>query len=265
LAQNVHAGGGGMVRAKKSTLLHLSGGQGTVTIASTCRRYFPWFFGPCAANTVLHERQSHFYKRLMASVTEKGIDRPVYLPRIDLPDAMKSVFTLLPDEEAFGVFQSKDVYLIKQFMPLKVLLRNNYFIVHVMRFLTCGFRPLEAVATIVLTTHRVVGFVYQDNGCHMVECLRPAKMFDVSFWAPISFLTGGSLSGSLNAEESCASRMCGNCKCCRWERAFCRVRGPLVTGAHRYDTRGDGVVLLSLFLSLFLPLFLSLFLCRAGR
>jgi hypothetical protein len=232
--QKVNEGGGGMMRSKKNVIFHLSGGQGTITITSTCRRYFPWFCGPCASNPVLHERQSHFYRRLMAAVTSKGVERPIYLPRVDIPDAMKTAFTLLPDEEAFGVFQSKDVFLIKQFRPLKVLLCNSYFLVHVLRFLTCGWRPIEAVTTIVLTTHRVLGFVYHENGCKVLSCCNPAKKFDVSLWAPVTYLTGGAITGSLNAEDSCASRMCGNCKCCRWE-SVCAALPLCVVGPPSCD------------------------------
>jgi hypothetical protein len=84
---------------------------------------------------------------------------------------------------------------------------SNKLLVSGLRCLTCGCRPLESFTTIIVSTHRVFGYTYNDNTCSIGAC-RPNKKSESAFWMPLSGLKGYRVGGSMTTTQNCCTKFC---------------------------------------------------------
>ena len=188
-------------------------GFGGIKITSQLRRRYPW---QCSTNTNIRTRARLFLSNFVSRNGKQILATPPQGFNAGVPQDIQSVLPLMPGEAYVASMRSEGLFLnlADYYNPITVCAscNNDLSLVKCVRCCTCGCKPLEHVAHVVLTTHRLLAVGFPENKpCLFKSCCSQRGL--IIFWQPLKTMPGFKVNGTLSVEQSCIAQTCSCMPC----------------------------------------------------
>lgn len=186
---------------------------GGIKVSPQLRARFPW---QCAINRNIRTRARLFLSNFVSKKNKQVLATPPPGFNAGVPEDIQQVLPLMAGESFVATMRTEGLYLnlADNYNPCTAVCTcgSDAALVRLVRCCTCGCKPLEHVAHVVLTTHRVLAVGFPENAPWFLKTCCTKKSLIV-YWQPLANMPGFEVNAGMFVDQSCMSRICSCLPC----------------------------------------------------
>lgn len=186
---------------------------GGLKVRTQLRMRYPW---QCAVDRNIRTRGRLFLSNFVSKKAKQVLATPPPGFNAGVSEDIQAVLPLMEGESYISTLRTEGLFLHlpDYYNPISFLCScgTDSGLVRFVRCYTCGYKPLEHVGYVVLTTHRVLAVGFPENAPWFCKSCCTKKSLLV-YWQPLTRMPGFELDATLNVDQSCISRVCSCLPC----------------------------------------------------